>query len=87
MLETPDEVEYFDYPDDVRSLSSKAAEREELRRLMDDWIAEHGEPITQGATETVPFKPVWGQEHNQRLKARKNERKAASENDGSGGTA
>jgi len=73
MLEAPDEVEYFDDPDDVRSLSSKAAEREELRRLMDEWIAEHGEPITQGATETVPFKPVWGQEHNQRLKARKNE--------------
>ena len=65
-----------DDPADMRSVSSKQREREELKKLMDDWIAEHGEPVTEGVTEMVPFKPVWGQAHNQRVKARRLAREA-----------
>ena len=76
-----------DDPTDMRSVSSKQREREELKRLMDDWIAEHGEPETAGVTDPKYGKPVWDQKHNQRLRARKNERESASKNDGTGGTA
>ena len=52
--EPDDEIE-----DLTRTVSSKEAERQELKKLMDEWIAEHGKPVTQGPTSPKFGKSVW----------------------------